>query len=167
MQTLRCFTIWTKSYGKADRMNTIKTFYCDKEINIASVFQSKITPFQREMIIDFEYAFDISLEKILLQTVIKELSALSKFSDTFWIGVDDELSFIVISENESRMDITYKRSLTFTNDSNIDAEYSIRHFITILKNLKSNEPIITIAINKLMIIQDSYNTYTLADMDSD
>ena len=148
-------------------MNTINTFYCDKEINIASIFQSKITQFQREMIIDFEYAFDISLEKTLLQTVVKELSALSKFSDTFWIGVDNELSFIVVSENQSRMDITYKRSLTFTNDSNIDAEYSISHFITILKNLKSNEPIITIATNKLMIIQDSYNTYTLPDMDSD
>ena len=148
-------------------MNTINTFYCDKEINIASIFQSKITQFQREMIIDFEYAFDISLEKTLLQTVVKELSALSKFSDTFWIGVDNELSFIVVSENQSRMDITYKRSLTFTNDSNIDAEYSISHFITILKNLKSNEPIITIATNKLMIIQDNYNTYTLPDMDSD
>ena len=148
-------------------MNTINTFYCDKEINIASIFQSKITQFQREMIIDFEYAFNISLEKTLLQTVLKELSALSKFSNTFWIGVDDELSFIVVSENQSRMDITYKRSLTFTNDSNIDAEYSIRHFITILKNLKSNEPIIIIATNKLMIIQDSYNTYTLPDMDSD
>ena len=148
-------------------MNTINTFYCDKEINIASIFQSKITQFQREMIIDFEYAFNISLEKTLLQTVLKELSALSKFTNTFWIGVDDELSFIVVSENQSRMDITYKRSLTFTNDSNIDAEYSIRHFITILKNLKSNEPIIIIATNKLMIIQDSYNTYTLPDMDSD
>ena len=148
-------------------MNTINTFYCDKEINIASIFQSKITQFQREMIIDFEYAFDISLEKTLLQTVLKELSALSKFTNTLWIGVDDELSFIVVSENQSRMDITYKRSLTFTNDSNIDAEYSIRHFITILKNLKSNEPIIIIATNKLMIIQDSYNTYTLPDMDSD
>ena len=148
-------------------MNTINTFYCDKEINIASVFQSKITPFQREMIIDFNRAFNITLDKTLLQTLIKELSALSKFSDTFWIGVDNELSFIVVSENQSRMDITYKRSLTFTNDSNIDAEYSIRHFITILKNLKSNTPIITIASNKLMIIQDSYNTYTLPDMDSD
>jgi hypothetical protein len=148
-------------------MNTINTFYCDKEINIASVFQSKITPFQREMIIDFNRAFNITLDKTLLQTLIKELSALSKFSDTFWIGVDNELSFIVVSENQSRMDITYKRSLTFANDSDIDAEYSIKHFITILKNLKSNTPIITIASNKLMIIQDSYNTYTLPDMDSD
>ena len=148
-------------------MNTINTFYCDKEINIASVFQSKITPFQREMIIDFNRAFNITLDKTLLQTLIKELSALSKFSDTSWIGVDNELSFIVVSENQSRMDITYKRSLTFANDSDIDAEYSIKHFITILKNLKSNTPIITIASNKLMIIQDSYNTYTLPDMDSD
>ena len=167
MQTLRCFTIWTKSYGKADRMNTIKTFYCDKEINIASVFQSKITPFQRDMNLNFEPAFSLRFDKTSLKTIKTELSALIKFSDTFYIGVENGLAIIVVSENQNKMDITYKRSLFITNDSDIDADYSINRFISILKILKSKEPVILVSTNQLMAIQDSNNTFVLANKEID
>ena len=142
---------------------SIHILYSNGENTIGSIFQSKITPFQRDMNLDFEPAFSMRFDKTSLKTIKNELSGLSKFSDTFYIGVDDSLSIIVVSENQNKMDITYKRSLFITNDSDIDADYSINRFISILKILKSKEPVIFVSTNQLMAIQDSNNTFILAN----
>ena len=148
-------------------MNTISIFFSNAQHTIGSLFESKITTKKVNMNLYFKSAFSITLDKTLLQTIIKELSALSKFADTLWLGVDNELSFIVVSENQSRMNITYKRSLTFTNNSVVDAEYSIYHFLSILKILKRNQPVITVSENKLLAITDSDNTYLLTNEEID
>ena len=93
--------------------------------------------------------------------------ALSKFSDSFYIGVDDGLAFIYIRNNLSEMDIEYKRNLYIVNDTNLGVHYSIELFLTILKNLKSNEPVMTVSKNKLMAITDNNNTYLLANREID
>ena len=148
-------------------MNTIPIFFSNTQYTIGSFTESKITPINVNWNFNYEYAFIIELNKTLLQTLIRELSALNIFSETFYLGVENELAIIVISENQSKMDITYKRSLTFAENSDVDGDYSIRDFITILKNLKTKEPIITISTNQLMVIEDTYNTYTLANKEID
>ena len=142
---------------------SIHILYSNGENTIGSIFQSKITPFQRDMNLNFEPAFSLRFDKTSLKTIKTELSALIKFSDTFYIGVENGLAIIVVSENQTKMDITYKRSLFITIDSDIDADYSINRFISILKNLKSKEPVILVSTNQLMAIQDSNNTYVLAN----
>ena len=146
---------------------SIHILYSNGENTIGSIFQSKITPFNRDMNLNFEPAFSLRFDKTSLKTIKTELSALIKFSDTFYIGVENGLAIIVVSENQTKMDITYKRSLFITNDSDIDADYSINRFISILKNLNSKEPVILVSTNQLMAIQDSNNTFVLANMEID
>ena len=146
---------------------SIHILYSNGENTIGSFFQSKITPFNRDMNLNFEPAFSLRFDKTSLKTIKTELSALIKFSDTFYIGVENGLAIIVVSENQTKMDITYKRSLFITIDSDIDADYSINRFISILKNLKSKEPVILVSTNQLMAIQDSNNTYVLGNKEID
>ena len=146
---------------------SIHILYSNGENTIGSIFQSKITPFNRDMNLNFEPAFSLRFDKTSLKTIKTELSALIKFSDTFYIGVENGLAIIVVSENQTKMNITYKRSLFITNDSDIDADYSINRFISILKNLNSKEPVILVSTNQLMAIQDSNNTFVLANMEID
>ena len=144
-------------------MNTITIFFSNAQKTIGSLFESKITTDKVNMDLHFEPEYSMTFDKTYLKIIKTELSALSKFSDSFYIGVDDGLAFIYIRNNLSEMDIEYKRRLFIVNDTNLGVHYSIELFLTILKNLKSNEPVITVSKNKLMAITDNDNTYLLAN----
>ena len=148
-------------------MNTIKILFSNKERNIGSFYESKITKNIVNLDLMFAPAYNIILNKTLLKTLIKELSALTKFKDSFYIGNDDGLSFIYVRNTSHRMNIEYRRNLFITNDTDLGAHYSIKLFTIILKNLKSKNPVITISTNKLMIIEDNNNTYALANKEID
>ena len=95
---------------------SIHILYSNGENTIGSIFQSKITPFQRDMNLDFVPTYTMTFDKSTLKTIKTELSALSKFSDSFCFYVDDGLAFIYIRNNLSEMDIEYKRRLFIVND---------------------------------------------------
>jgi hypothetical protein len=148
-------------------MNTITIFFSNTQKTIGSLFESKITTDKVNMDLHFEPAYTMTFDKSTLKIIKTELSALSKFNENFYVGVDDGFAFIYIRNNQTEMNVEYKRWLFIVNDSNISAHYSIDFFMTILKNLKSKEPNITILKNKLMAIQDNDNTYVLAHKEID
>ena len=143
-------------------MSTIDIFYANANNTIGSVFLSKITSNECYKTLTYEPITTLQLKKPLLQTLIRELSALEKVSIEVSLGSNGNEKFILITDKAFDKTLEYKRIISNVYDPPISKLYSLSLFVSILKTLKTKSTLITISKNGMMLIDDIQNTFVLA-----